>query len=162
MTSINIELGDTPCYLATTLEEGLPAKLLISYLTERQFTGFVITLHLRYCSGCKGALDWDLFRGVGEFIWSLDSCPFNPRIGATVAQVVVWSDLNSMCQRALEQVCEPQNSSRCCVCGARARPPNVAPCEVISATYRNVNGGMQDCDGRLYEGASLQFGSVFY
>lgn len=68
MTSINIELGDTHCYLATTLEEGLPAELLICYLTEQQFTGFIITLHLRYCSGCKGVLDCDLFRGVGEFI----------------------------------------------------------------------------------------------
>lgn len=58
MTCINIELGDIPSYLATTLEERLPSKLLICYLTEQEFTGFVIILHLHYCSGCKGALDW--------------------------------------------------------------------------------------------------------
>lgn len=76
-----------------------------------------------------------------------------------------WSSevhLNFMCQRVLEQVCEPQNSTQCCVSGACACPPNVAPWEVISATYRTVNGGMQACDGRLSEGASLQFGFVFY
>lgn len=68
---MNIELGDIPSYPATTLEERLPAKLLICYLTEQQFSGFVRTLHLHYCSGCKGWLDCpsegdQTFSKVGE------------------------------------------------------------------------------------------------
>lgn len=150
MTCINIEQGDIPSYLATTLEESLPVKLLICYLTEQEFTGFVLTLHLHYCSGSKGALDCPsegdqtflkvLERSSDE--WIVIHSP--PVLGKPWLR---WSSevhLNFMCQRVLEQVCDPQNSSRCCVSGACARPSNGPVrghiCHILECEW--VNAGL--------------------